>query len=171
MLYVFVEGNSDECFFSKIFFKNVGVEFFQYAAEKHNKTNKFIKTIKKVHDWDYLFFGDSDGKSISDKSKILTDRYDELEKDKLFVVQYEIESWYYAGVSEDDCQKLDLERFEHPTDKITKEMLISKMVKPSDRQYIMDKMLDVYSIELAEKRNKSFKIFSDYMRKTRQTKS
>ena len=163
MLYVFVEGTDDEKFFSEIFFKS-DAKIIQYSGEKSEKTNSFIRAIKKMPNADYIFLGDGDGKSIPNKSKYLTNKYNQLERSKLFIVQYEIESWYYAGVREDYCRKLKLKKFEDLTDKISKEKFNSKINKLTDRQYIMGLMLEVYSISLAEERNSSFKIFTDYMR-------
>ena len=59
---------------------------------------------------------------------------------------------------------MKLNRFEFTTNDITKEGLIAKMQKPSDRQYIMSKMLDYFAEEIAKTRNSSFKIFADYMK-------
>ena len=164
MLYIFVEGYFDELFFKKTFFTNDTNIFIQYFDQKTEKINSYIKTVKKMPNCDYLFFGDGDGNSIEDKKNYLLNQFNEIESNKIFIVQYEIESWYYAGVCDGDCKKLKLSKFEFFTDKITKEALVSKMSKPLERQYVMSKMLDFFVEEIAISRNTSFKIFSDYMK-------
>ena len=79
---------------------------------------------------------------------------------KVFVVQFEIESWYYAGASEDDCHKLKLRHFIFCTDNLTKEEFQSKLVRTSDKKYIMDSLLDIYSLQYAVTRNHSLMIFT-----------
>ena len=73
-------------------------------------------------------------------------KYTKLSIEKVFVVQFEIESWYYAGASEDDCHKLKLRHFIFCTDNLTKEEFQSKLVRTSDKKYIMDSLLDIYSL-------------------------
>lgn len=80
--------------------------------------------------------------------------------EKVFVVQFEIESWYYAGASEDDCHKLKLRHFIFCTDNLTKEEFQSKLVRTSDKKYIMDSLLDIYSLQYAVTRNHSLMIFT-----------
>lgn len=164
MLYIFVEGYFDELFFTKTYFIGDTYKFIQYSSQKPEKTNAFVKSVKKMPTCDYLFFGDSDSHSISDKTDIILSEYSEVERNKVFIVQYEIESWYYAGVCENDCKKLKLNKFKFITDDITKEDLIAKMPKPSERQYIMSKMLEFFSKDIATTRNASFKLFYDYMK-------
>ncbi len=159
MLYVFVEGHYDESFFSKVFFGN-NTLFVQYAQMKEEKVNSYIKSVKRTPGYDYLFFGDEDGKTIQTAADDLLKKYSELEQSKLFIVQSEIQSWYYAGVSENDCIKLKIKNYQYCTDSITKEKLIEKLTKPEDRQYVLARMLDCFSVSLAEDRNSSFKFFS-----------
>lgn len=83
-----------------------------------------------------------------------------LSIEKVFVVQFEIESWYYAGASEDDCHKLKLRHFIFCTDNLTKEEFQSKLVRTSDKKYIMDSLLDIYSLQYAVTRNHSLMIFT-----------
>ena len=164
MLYIFVEGHFDELFFTKTYFTDNTNQFIQYSSQKPEKVNAFIKSIKKMPTCDYLFFADSDGQSIIDKTNVILSEFSEVERNKVFIVQYEIESWYYAGVCETDCKKLKLSKFVFVTDTITKEDLIAKMQKPSERQYILSKMLDFFSKDIAVTRNASFKLFYDYMK-------
>ena len=164
MLYVFVEGYYDKLFLGKLFFEENPL-FIEYSRLKIEKINNFIKSIKCMPTVDYLFFGDADGKTIHEASEHLLKEFRELEQSKLFIVQYEIESWYYAGVCETDCIKLKLNSFEYKTDNLTKEDLIAKMADETNRQYILARMLDYFSTSLAEERNVSFKYFFEHMKK------
>ncbi len=164
MLYIFVEGYFDELFFTKTYFTEDTNKFIQYSSQKPEKVNAFIKSIKKMPTCDYLFFADGDGQSINDKTNVIISEYSEVERNKVFIVQYEIESWYYAGVCESNCKKLKLNKFEFTTNNITKEALVAKMPKPSERQFIMSKMLDFFEEDIASARNTSFKIFTDYIK-------
>ena len=164
MFYIFVEGYFDEYYFTRIFFASTLVCFIQYASLKPEKVNDYLKSIKKIPNSDYLFFGDSDGLSINEKTDFLITKYKEIDHHKVFIVQYEIESWYYAGVCESDCKKLRLTKFEYSTNSLTKEGLDAKMPKPSERAVILSKLIELYSIELAEMRNDSLKLFIDYIR-------
>ena len=163
MLYIFVEGYYDKLFLNTLFFHGNPI-FIEYSQEKVEKTNNFIKSIKCTPTIDYLFFGDADGKTIDDAAHCLLEKYKELEQSKLYIVQYEIESWYYAGMCERDCLKLKMSSFAYNTDTITKESLIAKLADKTNRQYTLVKMLDYYSISLAEGRNTSFRFFSEHMK-------
>ena len=159
MVYIFVEGHFDEDYFSKLFFVNLNENtFIQYSSLKVEKVNAFIRSIKSMPNCDYLFFADADGLQIQEKREKILSQYN-IESEKLCIVQYEIESWYYAGVCQEECLKLKMKHFEYKTDVITKEMLKSKMKKPSENQLILAKMLEIYSIDLAVLRNDSFKSF------------
>lgn len=157
MLYVFLEGPDDKTYFDKVF----GCYFSEYKIIMYaNRSNidiqNFLNTIPKIPNSDYLFFGDEDGKGIDNRRSELLEKYKISDGTKLFVVQYEIESWYYAGVTQQDCKKIKLSHFQHDTNKLSKEQLYSKMNKPSERKIIMAKMLECYSRDLAQTRNKSF---------------
>jgi hypothetical protein len=81
-------------------------------------------------------------------------------------VQYEIESWYYAGVSEDACKKMKLKHFQNNTDDLTKEDFNNKIRRLSDRKSIMLQMLNEYSLGLAVTRNTSLSVFEQAVKKT-----
>lgn len=160
MLYIFVEGPDDYNYFEKVFGDFFGEhKIINYASMTQIKLNSFIRTIPSIPNSDYLFFSDEDGKGIENKRNELLTQYDSLSSDKLFIVQFEIESWYYAGVSQENCKKLKLNHYQHDTNTLTKEQFYSKLLRPSERKYIMSQMLTQYSKGLAETRNNSFGIF------------
>lgn len=161
MLYVFVEGPDDYNYFDKIFgsfFKDYLI--VQYAQMTNNKISNFLKSISSMPNADYLFFADEDGKGIDNRRHECLSQYQCLVNNKLYIVQYEIESWYYAGVSQKDCKALKLKNYQDDTNSLTKEQFYAKLLRPSDRKYVMAQMLNCYSKELSEKRNNSFADFS-----------
>lgn len=160
MLYIFVEGPDDYNFFEKLFGQSWGEhQIIQYACEKDSKINSYIRSINSVPGWDYLFFCDEDGKGFVHKRTELHAKYDELDLDKLLFVQYEIESWYYAGVNRDDCNRLKIRFIQGDTNRLTKEQFNAKLKRLSDRKYVMAKILECYNIELAATRNRTFDKF------------
>lgn len=165
MIYIFVEGPDDERFFHRIYGKYF-VEFkcIQYAGWSNIKINQFIRSIRCISGADYIFFGDADGKAINDKKNALVKKYSNLDIKKVFVVQYEIESWYYAGASQAVCQKLNIRQYVHNTDNIRKEHFNSKLPKREERKIIMASILEMYDLELALTRNTSLSIFNSYLK-------
>lgn len=161
MLYVFVEGLYDELFLKEIFFKSLGdsCKFIEYSMKRKEDICKFINTIPHIPDSDYIFFGDADGDTIENKKTKLLSKYNALDINKIYIVQYEIESWYYAGVDKLQCQKLKLTDFTYNTDNLNKEILENKLPNPSEKLYYMQELINHFSKELAKDRNTSFKIF------------
>ena len=165
MLYIFVEGPDDYNYFEKIFGESFGeYKIIKYASMSQVKLNNFIRTIPSIPNSDYLFFGDEDGKGIENKKTELLSQYDSLSSNKLFIVQFEIESWYYAGISQDMCKKLKLKHYQQDTNTLTKEQFYSKLSRPSERKYVMSQILTLYSKELADIRNNSFNVFFSKMK-------
>lgn len=166
MLHVFVEGPDDERFFSNIFgdffddFKVV-----RYAGLTLARVNNFIHSIDHMPDSDYIFLGDADGKSIDEKKNILISHYSNLDSNKVFIVQYEIESWYYAGASVGVCKDLKLKQYIYNTDSLTKEAFDAKLPRRADRKFIMAQLLEMYELGLAVSRNTSLSLFNASMGK------
>lgn len=166
MLYIFVEGPDDERFFTKIYGKCFGsFGFVKYAGWTTSKINNFIRSISSMPDNDYIFFGDADGKTIDEKKRILINRYSNLDSAKVFVVQYEIESWYYAGASMAVCQSLKLKQYTQNTNDLTKEHFNAKLPKKTDRIFIMTQLLEAYELDLAVSRNTSLSLFNTSIEK------
>lgn len=160
MLYVFVEGNDDKRFILK-FLNNCNVEIIEYASDKKEKTDNFIKSIKSMPYADYLFLADADGKTIADTKAYIKSIYTNIDIDKIFVVQYEIESWYYAGLNQANHNKLRFKSYIHDTNSLTKEMFNSKLPKLSDRIFYMQQILNCYCVQEARQRNCSINSFFD----------
>ena len=160
MLYLFVEGSDDSSFFKKVFGNTLGDYFpIEYAKMKEEKINSLLSSIKAMPNTDYLFFTDEDGKGIKNKREETLKKYQCLSNDRLFIVQYEIESWYYAGINQDYSKRLKLSRFQFDTNSLTKEQFNSKIKRLRDRKIIMLQMLEMFDKQLACSRNKSFNSF------------
>lgn len=160
MLNIFVEGPADERFFMKIYGKYFGdFRIIKYAGWSPSKINKFIYSISCMPDNDYIFFGDADGKTIDEKKSILINRYSNLDCGKVFIVQYGIESWYYAGISIEICQIFKLKQYIYNTDGLTKEDFNAKLPRKVDRKIVMAQLLEAYELALAISRNTSLSLF------------
>ena len=167
MLYIFVEGPDDRNYFETVFGKQFAEhKIIEYSKTKKEKINAFLRSINSIPNSDYLFFGDEDGKGVENRKKALLGLYKNLSCEKLYIVQYEIESWYYAGVSRDDCRRLKLKNYQEDTATLTKEQFESKLFRPSKRKYIMSEILKCYSKELAQSRNNSFCYFNTYVKES-----
>lgn len=165
MLFIFIEGPDDERFFSKVFatyFKEA--RFVQYSGLTTSKVNQFINSIKYNQESEYLFFTDADGKTIQEKRKAAINKFSALDEKRVFIVQFEIESWYYSGVDASFCREYKLEHYVSRTDSFTKEDFEKRLPNHSERIYIMTQILSSFSIPLATQRNNSFSIFNEYIK-------
>ena len=104
---------------------------------------------------------DSDGKSIDDTKTYIKSIYANVDTEKIIVVQYEIESWYYAGLSRVDHDRLKFKKYMDDTNSLTKEAFYSKLPRFSERIYYMQQILKYYNISQARKRNRSINSFFD----------
>jgi hypothetical protein len=160
MLYIFVEGPDDEKFISSIYgLKICNPKFIKYSGLQNSKIKDFIRSIECTPMCDYIFLGDADGKEVLEKKSDLLIKYPNLSLDKTYIVQFEIESWYYAGIGEEICHKLKLKHYVYRTDALTKELFYAKLSRPADKKYILAEILKLYSIDLAVHRNYSLERF------------
>lgn len=159
MFVIFVEGHDDEQFFKK-FFDTSNFKIHQYANLKKEKINNFIKSLSCMPNSNYIFLADSDGLDCNQKINSLCETYHALDKEKVAVVKYEIESWYLAGVDQNYCNKNKFSKFIEKTDTVTKEQFNELL--PLHRKTRMQIMLDIllnYEIEIAKPRNDSLNLF------------
>lgn len=165
-LYIFVEGNDDERFFLSVivplfakYYSNV--EVLKYAQWKKKKVNMFIQSIETLR-FDYIFVRDFDeASSIKDKIKEIVERYDALNTEAVNIVVAEIESWYLAGISNTDSDKIRISRFTN-TDSIVKEDF-NNIFNGIFRSRIdfMKELLKAFSLKTAMNKNASFSFFMD----------
>ena len=167
LLYIFVEGPDDERFF-KACFKGLGdnLKVISYANKKPDYVTKYINSLlsikSKGNDVDYLLFSDADGKTIDEKKEYVSSKYAIYDKNQIHIVQYEIESWYAAGMTEVLKRKLSFkDRHWVSTDCITKEDFCHCIDSKSTKLFCMIEILKNYSVATAKTKNKSFSDFSN----------
>lgn len=159
-LIVFVEGADDERFLLRYFSDfSCPVEIVKYAEKKKEKTNGYIKSIKRIKDFNYIFITDSDGKDITSKKDYCLDKYPDLEEDKIFVSCVEIESWYLAVASKMWCDNNKVKYIEN-TDLITKEQFYQLIPRKFNCLSFMLEILNDFQIECAKQRNSSLNHFA-----------
>jgi hypothetical protein len=163
-LHIFVEGDSDKLFFKEIVVPKLKnkydrVDITRYSREPREKIEKEIKSIKE-NGWDYIFISDiNDSPCITHKKEKITIK--NIDKEKIVVVIKEIESWYLAGLGENEAKELDIPIAKiSTTNNLTKEDF-NRLI-PNRYKSVIDfrkEILKRFSIEKAKERNKSFKYF------------
>jgi hypothetical protein len=168
-LYIFVEGEDDVRFFGRIVKPLISprydsVEIIPYASIKRIKVNHLLKSLTQMKN-DYIFVADIDTeRSVRDKKQLLYHWYSEINGSTIVIVIMEIESWYYAGLSDPALQKLGLPLLPN-TDGMTKEDF-NALIPPAfdSRIDFMFEILKSFSPGAAARRNRSFKFFFDHYR-------
>lgn len=166
-LYIFFEGPDDERFITKIIkpiYANSYnyIKLIPYSKEPAKFVNNFIKSIDAMPNTNYLFFADYDSYScITSKKEFIKSVYTQINTDFIYIVMEEIESWYLAGLNEQNLRKLGINCVEC-TDTLTKEQFnLLKPRKFKSRLDFMIEILNIYCKDTAKSRNKSFKYFID----------
>ena len=165
-LFILIEGNDDERFIEEIIkpvFENYYdyVKPWKYAQIEQKLIKSFLKSIKAMKA-DYIYVQDIEGPCVTARKEKIKDKYGELiENGRIGIVIKEIESWYLGGLNDNDARKLTGRRF-RTTDDIIKEQF-NKFVtyKFESRLDFMIEILKFFSIDVAKRKNKSFKYFCD----------
>ena len=109
---------------------------------------------------------DSSDKCITLKKEELIEEFNHLNKNVIFIVKDEIESWFLSGMNT-DLEIFDEFDIPDDTEGITKEMF-NKMMDNSRFDSRIDLMKEIsksYDFDLATKRNNSFKYFIEKLEK------
>jgi len=162
-LWILVEGNADERFLRKIchLFENRynQIEIYKYAQESAKKVKNLLNSIQSMGD-DYFFLADINSSPCTTaKKEEITQQYTGIDITNIRIVIKEIESWYLAGLDDNESAKLGIKVFSN-TDGIVKEKF--DLLKPkqfSSRNDFMIEILKSFSIEIAKTKNKSFEYF------------
>ena len=163
ILYLFVEGTDDERFFESVikpvFKKNYDyIEVRKYAEKTKKYIFNLIKTIKSMND-SYIYFSDiNNAPCITLKKQKILEKYKTIDRNRIVVVIKEIESWYLAGLNDEDSKKLTKKLFKS-TDTITKEQFNKYKPKNESRINFMIELLKVFSVDIAKQKNNSFSYF------------
>ncbi|MBQ9161297.1 MAG: hypothetical protein IJ122_08285 [Methanobrevibacter sp.] len=164
-LFVYVEGDHDKIFADYILSsylrdeKSIELWPIKYAEKPPKLINKDIKSK-----YNYLFLSDLDNKRypcITARKEDRLSNYNYLNSSRIIIVREEIESWYLAGIDTSLSQFSNLEIPEN-TDGIDKETFDEIINEISDSK--KDALIEIakyYNLDLAIKRNKSFKYFLD----------
>ncbi len=98
-------------------------------------------------------------KCITEKVDDILKRFSYLVQDEVIIVKQEIESWYIAGLDENENNRLKMRNFRNTND-ITKEVFNTNIPQRFDSRIdFMNEILKNYSIECAKNKNESFKYF------------
>lgn len=161
LLILFVEGGDDTRFAESVLLPLLEprfdhVQIYQYAEEKPVEVRDFINTISRLPNWSYIFIADFDqGPCVTQRKSRLTNRYGNLNTERILIVKREIESWYLAGLDASSCSELGISIFGDTND-VTKEQF--DHIKPPrlPRAAFIEEVLNRFSTETARGRNESF---------------
>jgi hypothetical protein len=165
-LYIFVEGNDDELFFKAVIVPRLrkkynDIEIIQYAQLKKEKIELFILSINTLK-FDYLLFGDLDyHDSVNQKKKLIEARFSNIDDKKIYIVIKEIESWYFAGVTDKKSKEFGIQPMKHTNELIKEDFNRLHHNTFKSRIDFMLEILKEYSISTAKQKNRSFKYFTD----------
>jgi len=163
-LYIWVEGDDDVRIVEKIleplFKKNYDcVQVRPYSQLKRKKLNAFLRSIKAMQAH-YIVLADiNDAPCVTEAKRKVKEKYHEVDESRITVVVKEIESWYLAGLNADAARQLGT-RAVRRTDDLTKEQFNQRIPARFDSRIdFMIEILNVFSIDVARKKNKSFNYF------------
>lgn len=163
-LFIFVEGNDDERFFSRIVKplfveKYASIEIIMYACMKSEKVCRFIRSISEMGH-DFILCADIDQEqNVRAKKIVLNDRYCLLENDHIVIIIKEIESWYLAGLDNRAQNRLGIRQF-RSTNHITKEIFNSMIPRHyTSRIAFMGDIIALFSLPAGAEKNRSFSYF------------
>lgn len=165
-LFIFVEGSDDKLFFDslierKLYAQNYSyVECREYSQKTKEYIEKFLRSIKKMEDADYIFVADMDeSPCVTARKAQITSMYKNLTADRILIVCREIESWYLAGLNDDGCQQLGISADFKNTDDIFKEKFNDIMPSKftSRRINFMLEIMNIFDQETAQAQNSSFR--------------
>ena len=167
-LRILIEGNDDQRFIDNVIRPYITKNYpsmiltIKYAEDKKINVDKTIQELDaKNHKYILLGDYDSSDKFITLKKEELISECNHLNKNVIFIVKDEIESWFLSGMNT-DLEIFDEFNIPDDTEGITKEMF-NEMMNNSHFNSRIDLMIEIsksYDYDLATKRNNSFKYFS-----------
>lgn len=165
VLYLFVEGPDDRRFVERILGAYVTrdherVHYIEYAEMADRDLKATIRVAIKPHHR-CIFTHDNDGcPSIEQRISAILRDHPDLQPCHVAIVRQVIESWYLAGLPDEDAKHLHVERlantndvneeaYRHATERISRRSALELKVE----------ILNRYSIPQARERNHSFDQF------------
>ncbi|RLF69291.1 MAG: hypothetical protein DRN40_06750 [Thermoplasmata archaeon] len=164
-LFIFVEGEDDERFFSTVVVPLVRDRYtariVKWRRMRKEKIENYLRSAEGMGA-EYIFVADIDtSKSVREKKRKIKKEVRNIKMDRIAVVVREIESWYLAGLDKDAERELRIPHFER-TDELTKEKFDSIMPERfAPRRDFMVEILKRFSVEVAERKNGSFREFME----------
>ena len=169
-LFVLLEGPDDENFFLSVlkpYFDSMysSIKTYQYVGRDSRQRDAFLRTLMSANK-DFIALVDQDDLSIcntSRKSKFKNKYFSNFPDSKIFLVKFEIESWYLAGISNSTANSIRI-RYHSTTNDITKERF-NELIPQSftSRIDFMNELLKYYDFETAKQQNNSFQYFVSKM--------
>lgn len=167
-LLIWVEGNDDVRFFNEIIKPRLQekynlVEVRPYRPLKKGKVGNYlrgIKTMNAAYIYDYIYVSDiNDAPCVTAKKQKIQNKLRNIDGNRIVVVIKEIESWYLAGLSNENAQKLKIHSLT-TTDDITKEQFDNLIPRKFDSRIdFMSEILKYFSMKIAKQRNESLRYF------------
>ena len=181
-LYILVEGGDDARFFERVvrpmFEDEFGhVQLWQYSQQEKEKVNKFLDSIRAMQGGgiaDLIIVADLDeSPCVTDRKEKIPSGFRSLSagqspgqptgpfsSTRILIVCREIESWYLAGLNDEECKRLGLTTTIDNTDRISKEQFLDLMPDRFDsKSEFMLEILRVFDHETARSKNSSFRYF------------
>ena len=181
-LYILVEGGDDARFFERVvrpmFEDEFGhVQLWQYSQQEKEKVNKFLDSIRAMQGGgiaDLIIVADLDeSPCVTDRKERIPSGFRSLSagqspgqptgpfsSTRILIVCREIESWYLAGLNDEECKRLGLTTTLDNTDRISKEQFLDLMPDRFDsKSEFMLEILREFDHETARSKNSSFRYF------------
>lgn len=163
-LYVLIEGDDDEMFFSSIFKplleqRYAAVQLWKYAGEPKKEIKNLLRTLQSLKT-DYIFVSDCDyAPCVAVKRSKLLEKFPGIDGTKIFVVVREIESWFLAGIDASTAKSFRV-KIPSNTEGIDKEQF--EKLLPRKYSSKIDFMLEIlkrFNLKVGRARNKSLDYF------------
>lgn len=162
-LFLLVEGDDDVRFVERVVIPTLSsrydfVQPWKYAQKKAEKVNAFLKSIKSMGA-DYFLLGDLNAEPcFPGRIRTLLTRFTSLDKRQALIVMREIESWYLAGLGDNNPLGVQVPG---DTSDLPKEQFNETMPQQFDSR--IDYMIEIlrqFDIGTATQRNPSFLYFA-----------
>ena len=164
-LIIFFEGSTDRDFLDKFIIPLIKKKYRNVEAKTINESSypkiKSIIANAKIRQIDYIFITDLDNEKclVKKKEKLAKKFGEDPTNNEIVIVCYELESWLYAGLGKNGCNRLALPYYDN-TDGMTKEKFYDL---GGERNYSKVKMKSLvkqeFKIKNAIKCNNSFRYF------------
>jgi len=162
-MHVLVEGRDDKEFFKAVVVPILEeqydhVQIWEYAGKTLEKRRKYVTSIRAM-EADYLFVADiNSSPCVTQKKSDLVERHNgAIDANNVIIVVKEIESWYLAGLGDEQAQEIGV-RSDPDTNDITKELFRHAMPKQFEHSVVdfMAEILNRFDLDTAKSKNRSF---------------